>query len=264
MARREGGLGPALVGSLAIHAAVVAALLVSLPKTRKALTVGAVPVTIVSSLPQAAPAPAPEVAEPAAEDVPPPPAPEPELAPQPTPPPPAPPPPKKAVTPAPVPPPKKAPTPPAKTPAQKTPPAKQEDALDLAALQKSLTRARPSSAAPITNSRSVRPAAGAAGPPASAVNALAGQIQDNWILNNCDVAVAEGIEVTVTFSLSGAGRISRGPELKNRRADPVWGAAARSALAAVRAGDPYDDLPRELFNQDYEFNFKAADACRGR
>lgn len=244
-------------------------MLVSLPKTRKDMTLGAVPVTIVSSLPQAAPAPAPEAAEPATEDAAPPPAPEPEPqpAPQPTPPPPAPPPPKKAPAPQPVPPPKKVQTPPAKTPPAKSPPpktapAKQDDALDLSALQKSLTRGRPT-AAPLTNSRTA-PRAGAGGPPQSAVSALAGRIQDNWILNNCDIAVAEGIEVTVTFSLNNSGRVSRGPELKTRRADAVWTAAARNALSAVRAGEPYTDLPRELFNQDYEFTFKAAEACRGR
>lgn len=281
MRRREGGFGPALFGSLVLHAAVIAAMLVSLPKVRKDMTIGAVPVTIVSSLPQAAPSPAPEIAEPAAEDAaPPPPAPEPE--PQPAPPPPEPepspppplkkapalrptPPPKKAET---APPPKKADTPPQKTPPAKTPPqktpARQDDALDLSALQQSLARGRPATKATSTR---VTPAAGSAqqgqlsAAGASALSALVGRIQDGWILN-CEVA--GDVEVTVGFTISSGGRLGAGPTLVNRRSGATWDAAARAAQAAVRGGEPYENLPRDLYNQPIEATFKAAEACRDR
>lgn len=274
--RREGGLGPALLGSLAFHAAVLALLFVSFPKQSLKMAGNAIPVTIVSSLPQAAPAPAPEIAEPAAEDTAPPPAPEPEPAPAPTPPPPQPqpaPPPKKAPTPDPKLPTKKAEptppqkTPPARTPPQKTAPAKAEEpALDLAALQKSLNRGRPATKATSTR---VTPATGSAqqgqlsAAGASALSALVGRIQDAWILN-CEISGADEVEVTVGFTIGSAGRLSAGPALVQRRSGAVWDAAARGALAAVRGGEPYEGLPRDLYNQPIEATFKAREACAGR
>jgi outer membrane biosynthesis protein TonB len=263
--RREGGLGPALIASLAVHAGVVALLFVSVPKQTLELAGNAIPVTIVSSLPQAAPAPAPEVAEPAAEDAAPETA-EPEPAPEPEPTPPPPPQPKLPTKKAEPPPPQKTPAP--KTPPRKTPPSKQaeEPALDLAALQKSLNRGRPATKATSTR---VTPSTGAAqqgqlsAAGASALSALVGRIQDSWILN-CEIPGASEVEVTVAFTIGSSGRLSAGPTLVGRRAGAVWSAASTGALAAVRSGEPYEGLPRDLYNQPIEATFKAGEACAGR
>lgn len=266
MARREGGFGPALLGSLAFHAGVVALLFVSLPEMRRDVTVGAVPVTIVSELPAVSPAPSPEpAAEPAPAPEPAPePAAEPEPEPEPQPPTPAPPPPKKA-PPPPTPAPKKAPPPPtpapkkaAPTPPQKAPP--KDDGLDLGKLTESLKRPSRPAAPPAAASQG---APGARVSPAgqAALGAIAAKIEERWEFN-CEIV--RDADVRVSFTLNSAGAIVSGPRLVDPKPGAAWQTAARAALAAVRAAEPYSGLPSELYNVELRPNLRASQACAGQ
>lgn len=284
MARREGGLGPALVGSVLFHAAVVALMFVGLPKTRQTMTIGAVPVTIVSDLPPTPRAPAPEpAAEPAVE---PEPAAEPEPEPEPAPPTPAPPPPKaaappptpapkkaqplptpapkKAPTPAPIPAPKKAPTPPQKAPPQKAPPLKarpEDDGLDLGKLAESLKRTPARPAGPPAAAKQ-SPAGGRVTPAGqAALGAIAAKIEERWEFS-CEIV--RDADVRVSFTLNSSGAIVSGPRLVDPKPGAAWQTAARAALAAVRDAEPYSGLPTELYNVELRPNLRASQACAGR
>jgi protein TonB len=274
--RRE--ISPAMMGSVALHAAVAAALLISWRHPRD-LKIGAVvPVTLVSDAPAAELSPAIEapaaqtaqVAEPTPtappEPVPP--------APQPTPQPPTPA--KAAPTPTPTPaktaPLKPAPTPkpsptPAKTPpAKPAAPAKAEKSLDLDALAASVSRmAKPSSAAkgtprPETALQARTGAGGAA--VASALNGLADELQRRWN-PNCAVADAREVVVAVTFTLNSGGGVVgdvRG-QLSQGAQTPAARTAADRAVSAVYAAAPFRSLPREVYGQPIRVNFDARKAC---
>lgn len=255
------GLGPALLGSVAFHAAVAALMLWQWPEARQQMLGSAVPVTIVSSIPQAAPAPAPAEApvepEPAVEE-----------APAAEPPPPAPPTPQP-----PKPQPKPAPAPIRKAEAPKPPPAKasqtpppkrrsEESSLDLAALEASLKKskaARPPASSPKAAQGSA-PAGQLSPAGQAAIGELARRIQDEWDLN-CEIAGE--VDVKVSFTLNSAGRIVSGPRLLEQRSGAAWQTAARSAISAVKAAEPYSGLPSELYNVELRPNLRASQVCSG-
>ena len=247
----RGGLAPAVLGSILLHAGLLAFALVRWPEESRELIAQAVPVTIVSSLPPAAPVIAPP--EPVPAETPP----EPEAAELLPPEPPAP-----APTPQPTPPPKKS-----LTPAKPTPAKKSEPTLDLDALSDSLAKTTkpkakprpPAPAAKTGGATTTGPLSAASG---VALNSLVGQLQRMWN-PNCGVEGADQIVVSVQFTVSESGRVSDGPRLvKRTSADPVWRAAAARATAAVRAAEPYDELPKELYNQPITVNFRGDLACR--
>jgi len=260
---RRTEVNPAFVGSLALHALVLAALLISWRFTHELNIGSAVPVTIVanadvSDLRAAEQAPQAQTAQ--------------TEAPQPQAPPQAAPPPQPEPTPAPAPP-KPAPKPaPAPAPTKAEKPAKPEKSLDLDALAASLSRsashapAKPSSAAkgaarPET-AQQARAAVGAGqGLSAAALNGLVAELQRRWN-PNCEVQGGRDVVVAVTFQLdAGGGVVGQVGSQIVRGQGAVAQVGATRAVSAVYAAAPFRNLPRDLYGQRVKVNFIAQDAC---
>ncbi|WP_295217546.1 cell envelope integrity protein TolA [uncultured Brevundimonas sp.] len=287
---------PAILGSLALHAGVVALAFVMVShKTDEDETplVASVPVTIVSEeVIQAAPADNPQP-EPSPDDAatapvqqpdPVPPTPEPtppQPQPRPTPTPPRPTPPRPAPTPAPTPKPAPTPTPPRPTPrpqpptpapptkAQPTPrpatpaparpaPQRTEPSLDLDALA-GPTRPTNNRGRPATGQQGAGAASQATGPQ---ITAIFNQVYPNWILP-CDIPGADQLRIQVELTLSADGRITRGPSLINAQSSNVYRAAADGALRALRQTAPFD-VPQGFPGGVYRPTFNTERACRNR
>jgi protein TonB len=242
MTRRE--LSPAMMGSVLLHAAVAAALLISWNFARD-LKVGAVvPVRVVSNAPAtdlraAVEAPVEQTAQ--TEQ------PAPEAPPEPL---------------APAPEPKPAP------PKPEPKAAKPEKSLDLDALAASLTRtvqaARPSSgprgpSRPET-AQQARPSLGS-GQAAAALSGLTEELQRRWN-PNCEVEGGRDVQVRVTFQLGAGGQVvgDAVPEIRSARS-PVSQAGADRAVRAVYAASPFRNLPQEFHGQRVRVNFNAREAC---
>lgn len=257
MIRRE--MSPALVGSIALHGAVAAALLISWPWARTLKVGSVVPVTIVSNAPAGDPPPAVEdtveqtaMVEDPAVDAP--------AEVQPPPPQPAPP------TPAP------APTPKAVA-AEKPAPRKPEKSLDFAALEASVSKLVPKSQ-PKAASAEKGPARAATSPqprqttgtdPAAASAAMAGladELQRRWN-PNCSVEGGRTVQVRVVFALTPSGQVLGDPTWQILRGpqSAVGQAAAERAVRAVYAAAPYRNLPREFYGDRIAVNFNAREAC---
>ncbi|MFE9084195.1 hypothetical protein ACQKKG_07350 [Brevundimonas sp. NPDC003935] len=283
---------PAIVGSLALHAGVVALALVSWSsKDEPKPLVNSVPVSIVSDIeiaaapadnPQPEPSPEdgatapvetpPEPVPPEPTPTPPPPAPRP----TPVPPRPTPKPPEKAPAPRPTPtprptPPRPAPTPPAPArptppaPARPTPPAparpapaKPAPGLDLDALA-GPPRPTPNRGRPATGQQGAGQASQATGPQLAALGA---QVTPNWNLN-CDMPGMDDLVIRVTVRLSADGDIIGSPRLQDTRSDPTWRAASEAMLRALRATSPFT-VPAGFQAQDVPFRFETARQCGGR
>lgn len=287
---------PAILGSLALHAGVVAlAFLMVSHKADEDETplVASVPVTIVSEeVIQAAPADNPQP-EPSPDDAatapvqqpdPVPPTPEPtppQPQPRPTPTPPRPTPPRPAPTPTPTPKPTPTPTPPRPTPrpqpptpapptkAQPTPrpatpaparpaPQRAEPSLDLDALA-GPTRPTNNRGRPATGQQGAGAASQATGPQ---ITAIFNQVYPNWILP-CDIPGADQLRIQVELTLSADGRITRGPSLINAQSSNVYRAAADGALRALRQTAPFD-VPQGFPGGVYRPTFNTERACRNR
>lgn len=285
---------PAILGSLALHAGVVALAFVMVShKTDEDETplVASVPVTIVSEeVIQAAPADNPQP-EPSPDDAatapvqqpdPVPPTPEPtppQPQPRPTSTPPRPTPPRPAPTPTPKPTP--TPTPPRPTPrpqpptpapptkAQPTPrpatpaparpaPQRTEPSLDLDALA-GPTRPTNNRGRPATGQQGAGAASQATGPQ---ITAIFNQVYPNWILP-CDIPGADQLRIQVELTLSADGRITRGPSLINAQSSNVYRAAADGALRALRQTAPFD-VPQGFPGGVYRPTFNTERACRNR
>lgn len=284
---------PAILGSIALHAGVVALALVSWsskvdePKP----LVNSVPVSIVSEMViAAAPADNPQ-AEPSPEDgatapvetppepVPPEPTPTPPAPrPTPVPPRPTPRPPEKAPAPRPTPtptprptPPRPAPAPPEKarptppTPARPTPPAparpapaKPAPGLDLDALA-GPPRPTPNRGRPAAGQQGSGQASQATGPQ---ITAIFNQVYPNWILP-CDIPGADELRIQVDLTLSADGRITKGPTLVNPQSSAVYRAAADGALRALRQSAPFD-VPAGFPGGPYRPTFNTERACANR
>ena len=287
---------PAILGSLALHAGVVALAFVMVShKTDEDETplVASVPVTIVSEeVIQAAPADNPQP-EPSPDDAatapvqqpdPVPPTPEPtppQPQPRPTPTPPRPTPPRPAPTPTPTPKLTPTPTPPRPTPrpqpptpapptkAQPTPrpatpaparpaPQRAEPSLDLDALA-GPTRLTNNRGRPATGQQGAGAASQATGPQ---ITAIFNQVYPNWILP-CDIPGADQLRIQVELTLSADGRITRGPSLINAQSSNVYRAAADGALRALRQTAPFD-VPQGFPGGVYRPTFNTERACRNR
>ncbi|ESQ75544.1 hypothetical protein ABAC402_08440 [Asticcacaulis sp. AC402] len=163
---------------------------------------------------------------------------------------------------APLPDPKgqKKPTPDKKAAAEKT--------LDLDTLSatpsQSNSRRPPKANTQATNGQNQRGNADQAAGTKDEMDALTRRLSKLWYLN-CDVPGTRQVKIEIWFRLSPNGRIVEGPRWANRRTDPVWVANANLAIAAVRRGEPYTDLPPALYNTDgVQPLFDAQAVCRGR
>lgn len=268
---------PSLIGSVAVHAGVIGAVVAALlwgpapPPDRP--VVNAVPVSIVSDtiIEAAAPdnpseelvtedattAPVAAPPEPVAEPTPPTPAPPPAPTPAPA---------KKAPTPRPTPPrptpptpapPKKAPaTPPRPAPPRTTPP---REALDLDALAGPARPATRPGTRPATGQQGRGAAPQATGPQ---VTAIFNQVYPNWILP-CDIPGARDLRIQMDVTLDARGRITGGPNLIGARSDSVYRAAADGAVRALRQTAPFD-VPEGFPGGAYRPTFNTERACRNR
>ena len=252
--------GSSLLASIAVHAAVVLAVVGYglLGFTRAPLDVeSAVPVSIVSeTVIEAAAADNPDdelITEDAAT------APVAPTPPEPVPPEPLPAPPRPTPAPAPV---KKAtpprPTPPRPTPPRPTPPPR-EPTLDLDSL------AGPPRPGPRPGPRAPTGQTGAGAAPRATgpqITAIFNQVYPNWILP-CDIPGADALRIQMDVTLDERGRITAGPTLIGARSDPVWRAAADSAVRAIRQTAPFE-VPAGFPGGPFRPTFVTERACRGR
>ncbi|MFK0300131.1 hypothetical protein ACIQTU_13040 [Brevundimonas sp. NPDC090276] len=287
---------PAIVGSLALHAGVVALALVSWSsKDEPKPLVNSVPVSIVSDIeiaaapadnPQPEPSPEdgatapvetppepvppeptptpppPRPTPPAPRPVPTPPAPRPTPAPTPRPTPPKPTPPTPAPRPTPTPP---RPTPPA--PARPTPPAparpapaKPAPGLDLDALA-GPPRPTQNRGRPATGQQGSGQASQATGPQ---ITAIFNQVYDNWnVFIVCNMPGGDELRIQMDVTLSADGRITRGPTLINPQSSNVYRAAADEAMRALRQTAPFD-VPTGFPGGAYRPTFNTERACANR
>lgn len=285
----------ALVLSVLLHAGVFGLAYVSWKTAPKPLVVASVPIELVSDVPMREQAEAPvdeqAVKTPEPEPAPPEPVVEPKPEPAPKLPVPAP---QKPATPKPEPKPEKKPEPkpepkPAKKPEPKSqakappdpkgtkkpePPkqakpskpaaSKADDLLSrLAATPSQSSSKKPAQAnTRRTDGRSNQGTAPADAGTQTALTALTNRLRELWN-PNCDVPGARLVSPEIGFTISANGRVVRGPEWLNRRNDAVWQAAASRAMSAVKQGELYDDLPKELYNRPLEIVFDGKSACGG-
>lgn len=255
-------VSPAAVGSVALHAGVAAAFMISWGA--RDLKVGSVvPVNIVASAPDIDTRPAeqgPETQTAMTEapvlDAPPEPAPPPEPTPSP---------------PAPSPPTPKPAPPAAKAPAPKPAPKREESSFDLDSLAASLTRParnepqRPAAAEKGRTQAETAPAArqttGTGLAAGSALQGLAEELQRRWN-PNCDVVGGREVLVRVVFRLGMGGQVVGDvkSEIKSERS-PVAQAGAERAVRAVYAAAPFRGLPPEFYGDTIAVNFNAREAC---
>ncbi|MFZ5720524.1 MAG: energy transducer TonB [Pseudomonadota bacterium] len=254
-AARRFEISPAAIGSVALHAAVAAAFMISWGA--RDLRVGSVvPVNIVSSAPDIDTRPAeqgPETLPAMTEDpmleAPLDPAPPPEL-------------------PAPA---AKAAEPATKAPAPRPAPKQAESSFDLDALAESLTRParnqpqRPSAAQkgasrPET-APTARQTAGTGLAAGAALQGLAEELQRRWN-PNCEVEGGGNVVVRTVFQLGVGGQVVGDvkAEIQGART-PVSQAAADRAVRAVYAAAPFRGLPRDFYGQRIAVNFNAREAC---
>lgn len=252
---------PAALGSVALHGSIALALMISWG-SRDLKVGGVVPVTIVSSAPDADTRPAEQapLAQTALTETP-----VADAPPDPVPPPPQ---------PAPA-----VPTPKAAKPVEKAPalspdkPAARpaEKAFDLDALAASLTKPsrnapqRPSSAPKGPTRPETAPVArntvGSGLAAGAAVTGMTEELQRRWN-PNCDVEGGRDVLVRVTFQLGVSGQVVGDvvSQIQGARS-PVATAGAERAVRAVYAAAPFRGLPREFYGDRVAVNFNAREAC---
>lgn len=254
--------GPALIGSVVVHAAIIGAVLLALRVTgarpeRQIVTT--VPVSIVSEeMVLAGPADAPSE-DPAVDAAAAPPVEAPEPPPPPPTPVPTPRPPEKAPTvrPTPRPTPTRPATPP---PARKREtPRPREESLDLGAL----AAERPNRSPNRTPARpSGQQSSGTAGRTSGPViTAMFNQVYQNWN-PPCQTPGAAGLRIQMDVTLDARGRITDGPTLVGARNDPVWRAVAAGAMQALVRTAPFD-VPAGFTGGEYRPSFNMERACGG-
>ena len=241
MRKKSFQLGPALLGSIGLHVAIIVLLVVEFPREASRLVLSAVPVEIVSQEQhEAAPAP------PAPEPTPAPAPPQPQPQPQPQPPPPQPEP-KPEPKPAPAPP-KPAPTPRPKP--QKPQPQRQaadDNPLDLLKNLNLPSRTASQSQAQPLRAPAHRPGEGqdqvSTGPD---VDALRGMFGRTWS-PNCPASGADNVQIGVRIRLRYDGTTGGPAVIDNPRPnDPVWVAAGNRAAMAAKAIRYRDLTPQQL------------------
>ena len=259
--------GPALIGSVVVHGAVIGAVLLAMmfgdgPPERQ--IVQTIPVSILSEeMVLAGPADAPseepasdvEAAPPLEAVEPPPPTPTPVPTPRP---------PEKAPTPRPTPRPTPPPRPVTPPPAKKreTPRPPAEDSLDLGKLAADRPNRSPNRG---TTPPSGQQATGTQGQTSGPViSSMFEQVYPNWnVFVVCDMEGGDDLRIQFDVTLSPDGRITDGPDLVGGRGNSVQQAATAEALRALRATAPFD-VPRGFTGGRYRPTFLTARACRDR
>lgn len=255
--------GPALIGSVVVHAAAIGAALFALmlggdrPPQRQitqTIPVSILSETMVLAGPADAPSPEPasdvEAAPPPEAVEPPPPTPTPVPTPRP---------PEKAPAPRPEtrpPPPRAAVTPP---PAKQreTPRPPREESLDLGKLAAERPNTSPN--------RGTRPPAGQQSTGAQGqtsgpvITAMFNQVYQNWN-PPCQTPGAADLRIQMDVTLDQRGRIVDGPDLVGARNDPVWRAVAAGAVQALVRTAPFD-VPPGFTGGEYRPSFNMERAC---
>ncbi|WGM45717.1 hypothetical protein KOAAANKH_00581 [Brevundimonas sp. NIBR10] len=266
---------PAIVGSIVLHAGVLALAFVSWPtKELPPIVPSSVPVSIVSSeVIEAASADNPSeevVTEDAASapsapvEAPTPPVPTP-VPPRPAPLRPATPAPRPTPTPRPTPPRPSPPTPARPAPPRPTPtpprptPRRNEPTLDLSTLAQGPRRPGPTAPRATTGQQGTGRASQASGPQ---LTAIFNQVYPNWTLP-CDIPGANQLRIRVNITLSPDGRITAGPTLVDPESSPVYRAAADGAMRALRQTAPFD-VPSGFPGGQFAPVFNTERACRNR
>lgn len=250
MRKKSFQLGPALLGSIAFHAAIIVLLVVEFPNQTR-LVLSAVPVEIISQeqheaapapdtpaptpAPQPQPEPLPPAPAPEPRPLPPTPKPEPKPEPQPKPAPP-----KPAPSPTPTPKPEPKPKPQKPQPQHE---AADDNPMDLLKNLHLGGGAPSRSQTQTQHAPSHKPGEGrdqvSTGPD---VDALRGMISGLWH-PNCGAPGADQIQIGVRIHLRPDGYVVGPAEVDNPRPnDRAWVAAADSAARAARAAN-YRSLP---------------------
>ena len=255
--------GPALIGSVVAHAAIIGAVLLALTfggDRPERQIVQTIPVSILSEeMVLAGPADAPSedpaidaaAAPPVEAPEPPPPTPTPVPTPRP---------PEKAPTPRPTPrttpPPRPSTPPPAK---KRETPRPREESLDLGALAAD----RPNRSPNTTPTRpSGQQSSGTAGQTSGPViTAMFEQVYPNWS-PPCQTPGAENLRIQMDVTLDARGRITDGPTLVGARNESVWRAVAAGALQAVVRTAPFD-VPPGFTGGEYRATFLTQRMCGG-
>lgn len=264
MKTERNGISPALAVSAVIHIGALLAVIFLGGLFKKPLELGGgVPVTLVAEGPpilrDAPQAPEEQVAQ--TED----PAP---LPPEPEP---APPPPTPQPTPAKPTPPKPAPTRPTPTPTPAKKPTPRQD-LDLDRLLSDVRSSRPAKPAKPSGGRQ-GPAKPSTTPVPGASKGQVSQASKGYLLTlgtdlgrrwnpNCEVEGGSAVDIRVSFRVSTNGRLLAPPESSGENSsDPVVQAASDRAKRAVRATEPFDTLPPDLYGEKIVVRFNAKTAC---
>ncbi len=259
MARERRQIAPALIASVVVHLGVVALALFAWPHQSKPVTIGSVPVTIVTEGPaelrkaQEGPEldalteePIPELPpEPVA---PPAPVPTPTLTPKPVP--------EKAQE-------KAKPTP--------SPTPKKQTNLDFDDLEKRLQKAgggQPKGGGqkgpprPPTSPKPQPKGGAGGGPPGEWLKGLQAALYEYWN-PNCFVEGGRSVKVSVKVVLSPSGRLIGKPDIiRSSGADPeLVQAGTTRALLALNRAQPFKDVPPELAGDPLILNFDAQKAC---
>ncbi len=250
MARERTDMASPLLGSVLLHGSLALAVLVSWPWLGRHVTVApAVPVTIVARGPVTSIRPAEQAPKEAVAQTE---APEPEAPPEAEPPPP----PAKA----------KAQPAPAPKPAPKKPAAKEEPALDLEALAKSLKPSRRSSAQkgasrPETSAEARSAVGEANNLVGSFLNTLSADLSRRWN-PNCEVEGGRDVNIEVAFRLDSGGRVVGSVDASGERsANAVVRVASDRAKRAVLEAQPFQNLPSQLYDERIVVRFDARTAC---
>ena len=260
MARERRTLAPALIASVVVHLGVAALALFAWPHQSKPITLGAVPVTIVTDGPAELrkTQQGPEELDALTEE------PIPELPPEPV----APPAPEPTPTPEPKPIPEK---PKEKAKPQPSPkPQKQAD-LDFDDLQKRLEKAgggqkqgggKKGPPRPATSPKPQPNGGAGGGPPGEWLQGLLADLYKYW-RPNCFVEGGRSVKVSVKVVLSPSGRVIGEPEVvRSSGASPELVDAGKTrAVLAINRAQPFKNMPPELAGDSLTLNFDAQKAC---
>ena len=258
MARERRQIAPALIASVVVHLGVAALALFAWPHQSKPITLGAVPVTIVTDGPAELrkTQQGPEELDALTEE------PIPELPPEPV----APPAPVPAPTPKPEP--QKAQE---KTPPKPSPKPQKQANLDFDDLQKRLEKAgggqkqgggKKGPPRPPTSPKPTPNGGAGGGPPGEWLQGLLADLYKYW-RPNCFVEGGRSVKVSVKVVLSPSGRVIGEPEIvRSSGASPELVDAGKTrAVLAVNRAQPFKNMPPELAGDSLTLNFDAQKAC---
>ena len=153
--------------------------------------------------------------------------------------------------------------------------AAQEASLDSTSCRPELARATPRKAAPLYSPRvrrrgrkpRRRTAAGRRGRGLGAIQGVASRLNRTWN-PNCGVEGGDQIQIRVRLSLTPEGTVTAMKLLDgvSSSGSDLTSVAADRALRAVRAAEPFSELPPDSYDhwRTFTVRFNAETACRGR